>query len=68
LEELGELAGCHQMYHVEDELYPRDENGELIEGRGLNVSDLECRLPEVFILLYVVFAAGIVIAWSKGLI
>ena len=67
MEESPELDGCHQMYHVEDELYPRDERGEMIKGRGLNISDLERRLPWVFIVLYVVFGAGIV-AWLLDLI
>jgi len=68
MEELPELAGCHQMYHVEDELYPRDEKGEMIKGQGSSFSDLERRLPEVYIILYVVFGVGILIAWLKGII
>jgi 8-oxo-dGTP pyrophosphatase MutT (NUDIX family) len=68
MEELPEMVGCHQMYHAEDELYPRDEDGEMIKGQGLNISDLERRLPWAFIVLYVVFGAGIAIAWAMGLI
>ena len=67
LEESPGMTGCHQMYHAEDELYPRDESGETIKGQGLNISDLERRLPEVFIALYTVFGVGIVIAWIRGL-
>jgi len=44
-----------KMYHVEDELYPREEGGKMISGEGLNFSDLEARLPIVFVVLYSIF-------------
>jgi len=68
MEEAPEMTGCHRMYHAEDELYPRDENGEMIKGQGLNISDLERRLPWVFIVVYAIFGVGIAVAWTIGLI
>ena len=53
-----EVDGSHQMYHKEDELYPRDEEGEVIRGEGLNNSDRERWLPRVFIVVYVLFFLG----------
>jgi hypothetical protein len=52
MEESEGLAGTEQMYHAEDELYPRDANGNMIEGVKLNFSDLEARLPILFVALY----------------
>ena len=53
-----------KMYHVEDTLYPRDEDGKMIPGEGLNFSDLEARLPMLFVALYGIFgvAALVVLA------
>ncbi len=56
MEELPEMEGCVRMYHVEDKLYPRDEEGRMIPGEGLNFSDLEKRLPMVFLILYALYA------------
>jgi len=53
-----EMSQSVKMYHVEDELYPRDENGEMIPGEGLNFSDLEARLPMLFVVLYCIFGVG----------
>jgi hypothetical protein len=47
-----------KMYHVEDKLYPRDEDGKMIPGEGLNFSDLEARLPMLFVVLYCIFGVG----------
>jgi hypothetical protein len=47
-----------KMYHVEDELYPRDKNGNMIRGKGLNFSDHEAKLPVVFVVLYCIFGVG----------
>lgn len=55
MEESPEMSNCHRMYHVEDELYPRDKDGNDIPGKGLNISDRERLLPRVFITLYGVF-------------
>ena len=62
------MTGCHQMYHAEDALYPRDEQGEMLKGEGLNLSDLERRLPWVFIVLYGMLGVGIAIAWIAGVV
>lgn len=48
------LPGSVQMYHREDELYPRDAQDNIIPGIGLNFSDLESGLPRLFIVLYTV--------------
>jgi len=56
MENLPEMEGSVRMYHVEDELYPRDEEGKTIAGEGLNFSNLEKRLPTVFIILYTFYA------------
>ena len=59
-EDLPESA---RMYHAEDELYPRDAKGAMVPGKGLNFSDLEARLPMLFIVLYCIFGAGSMIAF-----
>lgn len=53
-----EMPESVKMYHVEDKLYPRDEDGEVIPGKGLNFSDLEARLPMLFVVLYCIFGVG----------
>jgi len=53
-----EMPESVKMYHVEDKLYPRDEGGEMIPGEGLNFSDLEARLPMLFVVLYCIFGVG----------
>lgn len=55
MENSKELSGLVKMYHAEDELYPRDENGKMLKGKGLNFSDLEAKLPLLFIGLYTLF-------------
>ena len=52
MENTKELSWTEKMYHAENILYPRDEDGNMLEGEGLNFSDLEARLPNVFISLY----------------
>jgi hypothetical protein len=44
-----------RMYHKEDELYPRDEEGNEDKSKGPAFSDIERRLPTLFGVLYVVF-------------
>jgi hypothetical protein len=68
MEELREMEGSSKMYHAEDELYPRDDEGELEPGKGLNFSikglnfsDLEQQLPWVFLALYCIFLVGVVV-------
>jgi len=56
------IPGSVQMYHREDSLYPVDEDGRPLHGQGLNLSDLEARLPVLFISLYVVLGLGLIIA------
>ncbi len=69
MEELPELAGCQRMYHVEDALYPRDAQGKMLKRqRGMDFSDLERQLPNVFIALYAVFLIGTVLAALAGAI
>ena len=53
-----EMPESAKMYHVEDKLYPRDEDGKMIPGKGLNFSDLEVRLPMLFVVLYCIFGVG----------
>lgn len=59
MEELPEMAESVKMYHVEDKLYPRDAEGKMIPGEGLNISDLEVRLPWLFLVLYSLFGIGL---------
>lgn len=59
MEELPEMAESVKMYHIEDKLYPRDAEGNMIPGQGLGLSDLEARLPWLFLGLYALF--GIVL-------
>ena len=53
-----EMPESVKMYHVEDKLYPRDEHGMMIPGKGLNFSDLEARLPMLFVVLYCISGVG----------
>ena len=48
------LAWMIKMYHVEDKLYPVDENDKPIMGQALNFSDKEAQLPFVFVGLYTI--------------
>lgn len=63
------LPSSVQMYHREDELYPRGPLDNAIPDSGLNFSDLEYRLPQLFIGLYIVLglclAVGTLLV-SKG--
>ena len=61
MEELPEMEGSSQMYHAEDDLYPRSGQGERKRRKGLNFSDLERQLPWVFIALYGIFLIGVVV-------
>jgi len=62
MEDLPGMAGSVRMYHIEDTLYPRDEEGKMIPGKGLDFSELEKRLPTLFLILYIVYAIGTVLA------
>jgi hypothetical protein len=61
MEDLPEMAGGSRMYHAEDELYPRDDQGEVEPRQGLNFSDFERWLPWIFLVLYVLFLIGVVV-------
>ena len=60
------LPGSVQMYHREDELYPRDPQDNIIQGLGLNFSDWESQLPRLFIVIYVLM--GICLAVGTFLV
>ena len=65
MESSPEMDGSVKIFHREDALYPRDETGNMIPGPGLNFSDLEARLPQVFLWLYCL--AGAVLLGASGL-
>jgi hypothetical protein len=50
-----EMPHSVKMYHLEDELYPVDSDGNPIKGKGLNLSDIERKIPQLFIILYIFF-------------
>jgi hypothetical protein len=52
MEESEQLAGIEKMYHREDELYPRNEDGTMKVGGKLNFSDIELYLPQMFMIIY----------------
>jgi len=56
------------MYHVEDKLYPRDAEGKMVPGEGLNFSDLEVRLPWLFLVLYSLFGIGLLIVLAVRIV
>ena len=63
MERAPEMAGCHQMYLREDELY--EPVGE--KRTWLSFSNMEVRLPYVFMTLYSIFLVGILFSllWSQ---
>jgi hypothetical protein len=68
MELIAEMQWSHRMYHAEDELYPRDENDQPVPGVKLNFSDLEARLPIVFIIIYAVFGFFLLFALAYGMV
>ena len=68
MEELPEMAESVKMYHVEDKLYPRDAEGKMVPGEGLNFSDLEVRLPWLFLVLYSLFGIGLLIVLAVRIV
>jgi hypothetical protein len=58
----NKMSGIERMYHREDMLYPRDKSGNIISSRGINFSDIEVALPQIFILMYCLFGLGIMVA------
>jgi len=59
MEEHDGMKDSHKMYHQEDELYPCDEDGNIIKGKGLNISDREKWLPRSFAIIYVVLILAV---------
>lgn len=55
------IPGSARMYHREDYLYPRDTGSKAAGTGGLNFSDMELGLPELFIALYVLLGINLVI-------
>ena len=63
IEALPEMKDCQRVYHKEHaELYARDSAGNKLPRRRLNLSELESRLPLLFIILYAVFGAFLLVA------
>jgi hypothetical protein len=63
MEALPEMQGCHQMYLKErEELYKRDAQGRKVPAGRLNFSELEGRLPALFIVLYALFGLFLILA------
>lgn len=63
MENLSDMQGCHRMYILEgEELYKRDAQGRKVPSGRLNFSELESRLPALFITLYVLFGLLLVLA------
>lgn len=56
------MSGIENMYHREDLLYPMDGSGGSHSIHGLNFSDKEQALPNIFILLYYLFCLGLIVA------
>ncbi|MGH9847893.1 MAG: RipA family octameric membrane protein [Blastocatellia bacterium] len=48
-----DMAGCHRMYHAEDEIYPRNAGGKTITHKALSFSEKEKFLPYLFTTIYV---------------
>ena len=65
MEEHPEMADSVKVYHREDILFPRDENGKIISTKGV-FSKVERSLPQIFMGLYVMLAAIIIIASLLG--
>jgi hypothetical protein len=55
----NDFSGSIKMFHCEDILYPRNDQGEMIPGKGLNFADHEARLPILFMVLYILFGIGL---------
>jgi len=68
MEEQPEMAGSVKMYHVEDKLYPRDAEGKMIPGKALNFSDLEVRLPSLFLVLYSLLGVSLLVVMGIKLL
>lgn len=67
MEQHPDLAESEKVYHREEKLYPRDDTGKTISSRGL-FSKVERRLPEIFIGLYIILTATVIIASALQII
>ena len=67
IENHADMENCHKMYHSEDKLFPRDENGKVLAGEALNISDKEKWLPNIFIGTYSLFLIGIVYCFMASI-
>ena len=68
MESLPEMVGSVKIFQRKDALYPRDEMGDMIPGKGLSFSDLEARLPQVFLWLYCLLGAALLGASGLALL
>lgn len=57
-----QIEGSSRVFHREDELYPQHTDGGSQPTKGLNISDLESRLPTLFSVLYLILGLGLVMA------
>ncbi len=55
------MPDCERVYHLEDRLYPRDEDGKPMPSKCLSFSLREAKLPLIFLGLYLLFGSGILI-------
>jgi hypothetical protein len=58
-----DLPGSFKMFHIEDKLYPRDSDGHMVPGKGLNFSDWESRRPGVFAVFHALVGIGLLSCW-----
>lgn len=68
MEKLPDMQGCQTIYLKEyEELYRRDLQGKKMPAGRLNFSDIESRLPILFIVLYAFFGFMLVVAlfWQR---
>lgn len=63
MEEAPGMKGRAGVYGIErQKLYQRDEQGKKLPSGRTNFSDLESRLPSLFIILYALYGLGLVYA------
>jgi hypothetical protein len=68
MEDLPGMSDSVKIFHREDALYPRDEAGNMVPGKGLSFSDLESRLPQLFLWLYCLLGVGLLGASGLALL
>ena len=62
MEDAAEMEGSSMIYHEESRIYERDAQGQVRERKVKAFSDLELRLPVLFIVLYTLFGIGLIAA------